>query len=1154
MRKLLSFVIVAMMIVSMVVPAFALSEAPAAPDPAENNLNVWIEDAELNLDETNTVEVYVRVSDNVNGFAYMHPIIVYPKCLTLVNNEGILKKDDPDGMLFIAKEYASSQQNTKVSKAFKDAIEASGADPYEVLGQDPEDTSENPEVSYYFTSPYIDSQRSDDEGNDADILDNGKLLKLTFEYNPALNTEYGNEIPLRLFGDPEGDLHCYNPDYEWSDEPYIAHYHDGVITIISSHVHTPGEPVEENVVPATCTENGSYDLVVYCTDPTCKAELSRENKVIEAKGHDWDEWSVVNEPKCEQKGLKQRSCKNCDVDPQQEEIDPLGHDWGEFTVIVEPSPDGPGKQQRVCARCGNIDEQTIPYDGHMHDYIFGFEAPTATEAGYIEYTCKTCDFYEKVELAAYGEFDIAFEDITVNAGKKGDADLVLTNSVYGVDMLRVLVYWDESEDYVAEIKNGELFDDDCFEYAYLSEDEAASLIAKAGIDFDVEGKDFAVIYFEIADDSFAPILDSGVLATFTFKASETDSEFKYGCINIDTPNVNCFSRTGKFVGFIDYAIDDVSEATATIHYHTTGEVVRENVKDPTCVKDGSCDEVYYCTVCGEEVLRNKNVAIPASDKYHEQGTAAKIIKAPTADEAGVIRFACKYCGKFLADYDYALDAAGKVGYSLEDVVGRAGEEIVVPVSFANGVYGIDALRFLAYWDEELGEPVIAMSDEVFDGEDDELLVSENLSADRAAELLEAAGINFDLEGKAFAIIYIEAEDASVRTASGKLATITFTGPKGGGDFVAGVFSIDTPNVAYYGDDGKLAGFIDYEVDEIVPAEITVHDYDAVVTPPTCTEGGYTTHTCAHCGDVYVDEEVDALGHTPKDEWEIINEQKPDSPVLKVLKCAVCGEILKQETLKIDLKVTGSSMIIAESSYPEGTVLVDNDNRVINLITKKDQEKAVFRLKLDGAGNDAFILDDTAFAAGNAVKIGSRTYDHDTDASGIRYFISYAANGFNQSFLLNVTVDEVVYVYTVNVTFIHTPAVTDDSLVVGYRGAREKSIDVENKLIQIASKDAQTVISFNLKVAAGVKVRLNADSADIPQVLQYAGVDNNNKAVYAPIADPLDAASYNDDSIVYFKPVRATDLDTGIENQEFDIDLIYKNGETETYHVVITFNA
>ena len=38
-----------------------------------------------------------------------------------------------------------------------------------------------------------------------------------------------------------------------------------------------------------------------------------------------------------------------------------------------------------------------------------------------------------------------------------------------------------------------------------------------------------------------------------------------------------------------------------------------------------------------------------------------------------------------------------------------------------------------------------------------------------------------------------------------------------------------------------------------------HKYEAVVTEPTCTVDGYTTHTCA-CGDSYTDSEVKAAGH------------------------------------------------------------------------------------------------------------------------------------------------------------------------------------------------------------------------------------------------------------------------------------------------------
>ena len=42
-----------------------------------------------------------------------------------------------------------------------------------------------------------------------------------------------------------------------------------------------------------------------------------------------------------------------------------------------------------------------------------------------------------------------------------------------------------------------------------------------------------------------------------------------------------------------------------------------------------------------------------------------------------------------------------------------------------------------------------------------------------------------------------------------------------------------------------------------------HIYTFAVTEPTCTEQGYTTHTCS-CGDSYIDSYVNALGHDYKD--------------------------------------------------------------------------------------------------------------------------------------------------------------------------------------------------------------------------------------------------------------------------------------------------
>ena len=47
--------------------------------------------------------------------------------------------------------------------------------------------------------------------------------------------------------------------------------------------------------------------------------------------------------------------------------------------------------------------------------------------------------------------------------------------------------------------------------------------------------------------------------------------------------------------------------------------------------------------------------------------------------------------------------------------------------------------------------------------------------------------------------------------------------------------------------------------KIKPEPVHTHAYTTVVTPPTCTEKGYTTYRCS-CGDNYVDDYKDALGH------------------------------------------------------------------------------------------------------------------------------------------------------------------------------------------------------------------------------------------------------------------------------------------------------
>ena len=66
-----------------------------------------------------------------------------------------------------------------------------------------------------------------------------------------------------------------------------------------------------------------------------------------------------------------------------------------------------------------------------------------------------------------------------------------------------------------------------------------------------------------------------------------------------------------------------------------------------------------------------------------------------------------------------------------------------------------------------------------------------------------------------------------------------------------------------------------------------HSYTAVVTAPTCTEKGYTTHTCS-CGDSYVDTYTDALGHA----WDggtVTKQPTATETGIKTFTCTRCSE-------------------------------------------------------------------------------------------------------------------------------------------------------------------------------------------------------------------------------------------------------------------------
>ena len=94
-----------------------------------------------------------------------------------------------------------------------------------------------------------------------------------------------------------------------------------------------------------------------------------------------------------------------------------------------------------------------------------------------------------------------------------------------------------------------------------------------------------------------------------------------------------------------------------------------------------------------------------------------------------------------------------------------------------------------------------------------------------------------------------------------------------------------------------------------------HSYKAVVTAPTCTAKGYTTHTCA-CGDSYVDTYVDALGHA-WDEGKVTKPATEAEDGVKTFTCTRCGETKTETIPKLTHEHNYNAVVTAPTCTEKG---------------------------------------------------------------------------------------------------------------------------------------------------------------------------------------------------------------------------------------------
>ena len=135
--------------------------------------------------------------------------------------------------------------------------------------------------------------------------------------------------------------------------------------------HVNAAAVRENVTAPTCTTDGKYDSVVYCS--VCSVELTREKNVVDPQlGHN-EVSHDAKAPTCTEKGWDAYvTCTRCDYSTQVLK-DTIAHNYTAETCA----------QAKTCTVCGKTAGDVNP---NAHNLVVSYANATPT------YTCTICEY------------------------------------------------------------------------------------------------------------------------------------------------------------------------------------------------------------------------------------------------------------------------------------------------------------------------------------------------------------------------------------------------------------------------------------------------------------------------------------------------------------------------------------------------------------------------------------------------------------------------------------------------------------------------------------------------------------------------------------------------------------------------------------------
>lgn len=388
------------------------------------------------------------------------------------------------------------------------------------------------------------------------------------------NTSEGNVVWYQTLGEDEYPVFAGKKVYFFDSTGY------------GNCNHNPLEAVVENDVKATCTEDGSYELVVYCAN--CSKELSRESKVKDMLGHDWDktesEDNLVRPYRAEggqYDGYYTFTCKNGCGKTMTESVKRA--DYTEWDKVNEAG-------EAILADETVLDSVKM----ELMKFVAEYENDQVKK--------DNCIVTEQAELDAFIDaFKVVVEDVQdrIENGEAVKAD------------------YTEIDEAVAGI-------DEALENATISEEMAAEL-ADIKAELDELKADDKTSVASLADSGLNERLEA-IKATMDACANGTHSFTNYS----ETLAPKC-EEEGIATAYCDYGCGATDEKAIEPHGHSFTEYTYN--EDAECVNDGtktaSCD--YNCGA--EDVAIAEGTKLGHVDDDHDD-------MCDRCDE----KVRCSYCG------------------------------------------------------------------------------------------------------------------------------------------------------------------------------------------------------------------------------------------------------------------------------------------------------------------------------------------------------------------------------------------------------------------------------------------------------------------------------------------------------------------------------